>query len=87
MQFHGTTVTKIFRLMHTCCGDFNLNWSLDAVSALIYALSFNTSDLDYRNESGFLNALVQCMGIGAERRLANGMEQLQAILYLYLKVK
>ena len=24
MQLHGTTVTKIFRLTHTCCGDFNL---------------------------------------------------------------
>ena len=45
MQLHGTTVTKIFRLTHICCGDFNLYWSLDAVSALICALIFNTNDL------------------------------------------
>ena len=45
MQLHGTTVTKIFRLTHICCVDFNLYRSLDAVSALICALSFNTSDL------------------------------------------
>jgi hypothetical protein len=45
MQLHGTTVTKIFRLTHTCCEDFNFYWSLDAVSALICALSFHTSDL------------------------------------------
>ena len=45
MQLHGTTVTKVFRLTHTCCGHFNLYWSLDAVSALTRVLSFNTSDL------------------------------------------
>ena len=45
MQLNGTTVTKIFRLTHICCVDFNLYWSLDAVSALICALGFNTSDL------------------------------------------
>ena len=45
MQLHGTTVTKIFRLANTCCEDFNLYWSLDAVSALICALIFNTNDL------------------------------------------
>jgi hypothetical protein len=44
MQLHGTTVTKILRLTHTCCGHFNLYWSLDAVSALICVFSFNTSD-------------------------------------------
>jgi hypothetical protein len=45
MQLHGTTVTKIFRLTHKVCAHFNLYGSLDAVSALICALSFNTSDL------------------------------------------
>ena len=45
MQLHGTTVTKLFRLTHKVCGDFNLYWSLDAVSALICVLSFNISDL------------------------------------------
>lgn len=45
MQLHGTTVTKIFRLTHKVCGHFNLYGSLDAVSALICVLSFNTSDL------------------------------------------
>ena len=45
MQLHGTTVTKIFRLTHICCGDFNLYWSLDAVSALICVLNVSTSDL------------------------------------------
>ena len=45
MQLHGTTVTKIFRLTHTRCGYFNLYWSLNAVSALICALSCNTNDL------------------------------------------
>ena len=45
MQLHGTTVAKIFRLTHTCFGDFNLYWSLDAVSALICALNFSISDL------------------------------------------
>ena len=45
MQLHGTTVTKIFQLTHKVCGHFNLYGSLDAVSALIYVLSFNTSDL------------------------------------------
>ena len=45
MQLHGTTVTKIFRLTHKVCAHFNLYGSLDAVSALIYVLSFNTSDL------------------------------------------
>ena len=45
MQLHGTTVTKLFRLTHKVCEDFNLYWSLDAVSALICVLSFNTSDL------------------------------------------
>ena len=69
MQLHGTTVTKIFRLKHICCGDFNLYWSLDAVNALICALSFKTSDLVHRNESGFLNAH---MGIGVERGLKEG---------------
>ena len=47
MQLHVTTVTitKIFRLTHTCCGDFNLHWSLDAVSALIHVHSCNSNDL------------------------------------------
>ena len=45
MQLHGTTVTKIFRLTHKVCAHFNLYGSLDAVSALICVLSFNTSDL------------------------------------------
>ena len=45
MQLHGTTVAKIFRLTHTCFGDFNLYWSLDAVCALICALNFGTDDL------------------------------------------
>ena len=45
MQPHGVTVTKIFRLTHICCGDFNWYWSLDAVSALICALNVNISDL------------------------------------------
>ena len=85
MQLHATTatVTKIFRLTHTCCGNCNLYWPLDAVSALIRALNFNTSDLVHRNESGFLGWQ---LATGVERGVRTVIEIIRSSIYRAVKL-
>ena len=75
MQLHGATVTKIFGLTHRNRGDFNLYWSLDAVSALTRALKCHTGDSwHYRNESGSLGCQ---LATGVERGFRSSKQSQQ----------